>query len=153
MISITSCNQGAINHQFHRRVGETKFRIKYSEKEKCFIFVYKGILYQLVVGKCKRKGFSVQWYDLKIIRNLYLPKSHFYKSWRSSFYKSIRVKQWLSINDKILKMTWLKIWLQCSWQETWIFLWQHFKIITRIMINSIILITGHTRFVGVLYLL
>ena len=59
MISITSCNQVAINHQFHRRVGETKFRIKYSEKEKCFIFVYKGILCKIALShrKLKKKDF------------------------------------------------------------------------------------------------
>ena len=54
MISITSCNPVAVNHQVHRRASWSSQILEGSGRErkinKCFIFVYKGILYQLVVG-------------------------------------------------------------------------------------------------------
>ena len=78
VISITSCNLVEISHQVHKGASWRSQILEGSgrEKKKCFIFVYKGILNQ-PVGKCKRKGFPAQWYDLKVVRNLYLSNSPF----------------------------------------------------------------------------
>jgi len=57
IINITSCSPVAVSHQVHRRVSWRSQTLVGSgrEKDKCFIFVYKGILYQLIVGHSIRE--------------------------------------------------------------------------------------------------
>lgn len=50
-VSLNSCNPVAISHQFHRGTNWRNQILEGSgieKKEKCFIFVYKCMFYQLV---------------------------------------------------------------------------------------------------------
>ena len=76
MINIASCNSVALNPQVHRRASWRSQILEGSgreKKDKYFIFVYKGIFYQLVLGHSIRG--NVFFWKAKIKASVFFKKS------------------------------------------------------------------------------